>query len=269
MICVWLEVKPITCPTEIFADDTKMSGAVDTLEGSDAIQRHLDRLERWVHMNIMRFNKVKCRVQHMVWGNTTYQYRLGKKEIESSPAEKDLGVLLDEKLDVAWQCALAAQEANRALCCIPSRVDTGQGRGFCPSALLCWDPLGVLRPALEPSAQDRAGAVGAGPEEAPAMMRGLENLCWEERLGELRKRGLRGDFLVAFQYINGAYKKEEERRFTRTCRDMTRSNSFQLKKGRFRMDRRKKSFTMRIVRHWNMLSREVMDGSSLEVSATA
>jgi len=44
---------------------------------------------------------------------------------------------------------------------------------------------GVLCPAQEPSAQDRHGPVGAGPEEATAMIRGLEPLCCEERLREL------------------------------------------------------------------------------------
>jgi len=66
----------------------------------------------------------------------------------------------------------------------PAALAQGEGGDSAPLPRCAENPPGVLCPALEPSAQDRAGAVGAGPEEALAMMRGLETLCLE-RLGEL------------------------------------------------------------------------------------
>ena len=60
-------------------------------EGQDAIQRDLDRHEQWGQVNLMTFNKSKCKVLHLSHGNPHYQYKLGDVRMEHSPAEKDLG----------------------------------------------------------------------------------------------------------------------------------------------------------------------------------
>lgn len=44
-----------------FLDDAKLCGVFDTYKGRDAIQGDLDRLERWAYVDLINFNKAKCK----------------------------------------------------------------------------------------------------------------------------------------------------------------------------------------------------------------
>jgi len=58
----------------------------------------------------MGFNKAKCKMLHLDCGSPHSQYILGNVRMEHSPVIKNLGVVVDGKLDKSQQCALAAQK---------------------------------------------------------------------------------------------------------------------------------------------------------------
>ncbi|KFV04470.1 hypothetical protein N339_12398, partial [Pterocles gutturalis] len=229
--------------------------------------RDLDRLKRCACANLMKFNKAKCKVPHVGRGNPKHKHRLSGEWIESSPEEKDLGVLVDEKLNMSRQCALAAQKANRVLGCIKRSVISRLREVILP---LC---SALARPHLELRGLQHKKDLDLperGQRRATKLIRGLEHLPYEDRLKELglfslEKRRLLGDLIAAFQYLKGDYRREGETLFIRECSERTRGNGYKLKEGRFRLDIRKKFFTMRVVRQWPRFPREAVDAPSVEV----
>ncbi|KAJ7404863.1 rna-directed dna polymerase from mobile element jockey-like [Willisornis vidua] len=80
---------------------SRLCGAVDRLKGKDAIQRDLDRLQRWACVNLMKFNKAKGKVLHQGQGNPKHKYRNNRECVKTIPWEKGSGLLVDRKLDMS------------------------------------------------------------------------------------------------------------------------------------------------------------------------
>ncbi|RMC15615.1 hypothetical protein DUI87_07817 [Hirundo rustica rustica] len=135
------------CTLSKFSHDTKVFGGVDVLEVRDVIQRDSDRPEKW----------------------------LGTVWLDSAQEERDLGVLVNNRLNMSQQCALVAKKAN----------------GTWPVSGMFWAPhFGKDIETFE-RIQRRA----------TRLVKGLEHKPYEERLRELglfnlEKRRLRGDLIT-------------------------------------------------------------------------
>jgi len=263
----------------MFADDTKVTRAITSYSEYSVLQNDIDNLHDWSQEWQLKFNKDKCKVLHLGTNNQEYKYVFNDPAsspftIRTSTAEKDLGVVVDNKLSFDQHINQAVNKANRLVGIIfRTFKDLGKDtflplyktlvRPILEYASPVWNPWKIAHKKLLEGVQRRA----------TKRVQGLKDLTYTDRLKylglpTLEYRRLRQDMITVFKLVHGLEDISPDDLLSLDHNTRTRGHSFKLAKEHTKLYRTRQFFRHRVVTTWNSLPSDVADSPSINAFKT-
>jgi ribonuclease P/MRP protein subunit RPP40 len=246
-----------------FADDTKLYRQVGTAEDIANLRSDLGKLVGWSKEWLMLFNVEKCKVMHIGVGNGKAGYKMDGVQLQEVHEEMDLGVLVQDNLKCAQQCAKVVGKANRVLGMI-KRTFKNFSSNVVMKLYKC-----LIRPRLEyavqawrPYLQKDIDLIEGVQRRATKLVVETKGMSYEERLKfldmtTLETRRVRGDLIEVFKIMKGFENVNKDKFFTMDT-GCTRGHELKLFKPSCRLDCRKYAFSNRIINMWNSLPSNII-----------
>ena len=265
----------VTSRVYMFADDTKLFKIVKENEDREILQRDLEKLTEWTNTWLLKLHPEKCK--YMQLGNkapqNTVKYTLQGIELSETQEEKDIGVLIDNRLSFDSHISEKVKKAHQMFAVIRRNFNYLDKKSFIPLyktlvrthldyANSVWAPYKIKHIEMLEGVQRRA------TKQIP----GLSDLPYQERLRILKLptltyRRIRGDMIEVYKILTEKYDPNIGN-FLRLRSEYSqrvggRGHDMKLFQQRARLDIRKHYFTVRTCQTWNSLPPAVVNANNV------
>ena len=252
----------------LFADDLKIYRIVQSVGDHDLLQSDLNSIAQWASNNRISFNISKSSVIHLGANSFKLPYFLNGAKLSPKDTIRDLGILVDYKLNFHNQCAAAAKKATSTAHYILKSFS------FLNPYLFTKLFKTFIRPHLEyciqvwrPHCKKSIELLEKTQRKITKWCPGLRNIPYATRLQVLKLSTLearfnRGDLIETYKLLTNHYNMPYSLFFTHSHNTITRGHSLKLNYPKFRTNIRKYFFSYRVVTPWNNLPEPIISSSS-------
>ena len=254
---------------KIFADDTKSYRAIRDENDHVTLQEDIDTIYSWSEVWQLGFNLDKCHMLPLGFNNKKHLYDINGDIVKTVVEEKDLGIIIDEKLNFHKHILTATKKANSILGCIRRAIKYKDREMIIPLYIahvrsrleygsVIWNPY---------LTQDKK-RIEYVQRRATKMINGIRDLDYKSRLIELDLPSLEfrrrcADMFQVYKIIHELERFEREE-FFKYSTTKTRGHTKKLFKPRARLNIRKNSFSHRVIEDWNSLPDNVVCAENLD-----